>query len=50
MQELLSLCTWYYDVRTFIAHDYDGVNLALIEKIIIDRLHIMKEVTYKVLL
>ncbi|MCV6606593.1 MAG: DUF86 domain-containing protein [Campylobacterales bacterium] len=32
-----------YDVRNFIAHDYEGVNLVYIEGIVRDRLPVLKE-------
>ena len=32
-----------YDVRLFIAHDYEGVNLALIERILREKIPIFKE-------
>jgi uncharacterized protein with HEPN domain len=38
-----------YDVRNFIAHDYDGVNLSVIEDTIRKRLPIIKSVTDKII-
>ena len=32
-----------YNVRNFIAHDYEGVNLALIEKILKEDLEVLKK-------
>ena len=38
-----------YDVKTFIAHDYEGVNLSVIEHIIRDRLPDMKKIVDQIL-
>ena len=38
-----------YDVRTFIAHDYEGENLSVIEHIIRDRLPDMKNIVDQIL-
>ncbi|MFA5216621.1 HepT-like ribonuclease domain-containing protein [Sulfuricurvum sp.] len=31
-----------YDIRVFIAHDYDGVNLAIIERVIREKIPQLK--------
>ncbi len=38
-----------YDIRTFIAHDYEGVNLAVIEFVIREKLPKMKRVIDNIL-
>jgi len=38
-----------YDIRTFIAHDYEGVNLAIIESVIRNRLPHLKQTTQTLL-
>ncbi len=40
--EILEDAKGAYDVRNFIAHNYEGVNLALIERIIKEKLPILK--------
>ena len=34
-----------YDIRVFIAHDYEGVNLAIIERVIREKLPQLKAIT-----
>ncbi len=38
-----------YDIRTFIAYDYDGVNLSIIEQVIRHRLPYIKKIVDKIL-
>ncbi len=38
-----------YDIRNFIAHDYEGVNLSVIESVIRNKLPHLKRVTQKLL-
>lgn len=38
-----------YDIRTFIAHDYDGVNLSIIEQVIRNRLPAMKKIVNQII-
>ncbi len=38
-----------YDVRNFIVHSYEGVNLALVERIIKEKLPVLKNKFYKYL-
>ncbi len=38
-----------YDVRLFIVHDYEGVNLALIERIIREKIPVFKETILSIL-
>jgi len=37
-----------YDLRTFIAHNYEGVDLYIVEDVINERLPIMKESVHKI--
>jgi len=37
------------DTRNFIAHDYEGINLPIIEFIIRDRLPVLKDIIVKIL-
>ncbi|MEA3374132.1 MAG: HepT-like ribonuclease domain-containing protein [Campylobacterota bacterium] len=39
-----------YDLRNFIAHDYEGIDLYIVEDVINERLNIIKESVDKVLL
>jgi len=39
-----------YDVRNYIVHDYEGLNLAILEKVIREKLPIIKSVVKKLLL
>jgi len=47
--DLLSDAKGAYDVRNFIVHSYEGVNLALVERIIKEKLPILKNKFYKYL-
>ncbi len=38
-----------YDIRIFIAHDYEGVNLSIIELVIRERLPHMKKITNQII-
>jgi len=38
-----------YELRNFIAHDYEGVDLYIVESVIKERLPIIKEATTKIL-
>ena len=38
-----------YELRNFIAHDYEGVDLYIVEDVINERLDVIKESVYKVL-
>ena len=38
-----------YDLRTFIAHNYEGVDLYIVEDVINERLPVMKESVQKIL-
>ncbi len=39
-----------YDMRNYIVHDYEGLNLAVLETVLRDKLPIMKKVVEKLLL
>ncbi len=38
-----------YELRNFIAHDYEGIDLHIVEKVILDRLPIIKQSVEEVL-
>jgi uncharacterized protein with HEPN domain len=38
-----------YDVRNFIAHDYEGVNLMIVEKVLRDKLPKLRSTVEKIL-
>lgn len=38
-----------YDIRVFIAHDYDGVNLAIIERVIREKIPQLKAIAEKII-
>jgi uncharacterized protein with HEPN domain len=45
--DLISDAKGAYDVRNFIVHNYEGVNLALVERIIKEKLPLLKDKFHK---
>ncbi len=39
-----------YDIRNYIVHDYEGLNLAVLETVLREKLPIMKKIVKKLLL